>query len=56
MLVTAETNQHMTAPKQATSAREAVRLIKSGDRVYLHAGCAVPGALLGASGPQVGTS
>lgn len=48
MLVTAETNQHVTAPKQATSAREAVRLIKSGDRVYLHAGSAVPGALLGA--------
>ena len=38
----------LLAPKHATSAGEAVRLIKSGDRVYLHAGSAVPGVLLGA--------
>jgi 4-hydroxybutyrate CoA-transferase len=38
----------LLAPKQATSAGEAVRLIKNGDRVYLHAGSAVPGVLLGA--------
>ncbi|MBD3165578.1 4-hydroxybutyrate CoA-transferase [bacterium] len=36
------------------SAAEAVRAIKSGDRVYVHAGCAKPGALLDAMVDRAG--
>jgi 4-hydroxybutyrate CoA-transferase len=36
------------APSLAVAASEAIRLVNSGDRVFVHGGSAVPGALLGA--------